>query len=457
MWLPRCHPEQSEGPAFPLLRVIALLLLCASAASAGILTGTVKNGTNGKPVANETVVLISLQGGMQELTSTKTDAGGHYEFNRPEIGQGPLLVKVTYQTVGYFQPVPPGRTTGDVTVYDSTSQAGSVQITSRTIIFQPNGQRLLVGEDFVVENNSNPPVSYANNKGTFEFGVPEGADLGQVSATSPGGMPLTQGTMDKGKNRYAIDFAIKPGETNFRVAYDLPYSGDKATVRPVIVAPAPRVMVAAPVGVQISGDGFSPSGSDQGFTLLTRQNLGPKDSFSISIAGAATLPAQNADAGQPAGRDAGNSAAPAGEAIQVISPRISSFQWIILGGMGLFFLAGFFFLMKQPQPATAAAALPAPVAPPQKKSRRDSAPASVAPAHAVPASADPDINPRSPSHNAAASVMQEAERGAQLNLEQLKDTLFRLELRRQAGTITDDDYARERSRIESLLRDLVRG
>ena len=43
------------------------------------------------------------------------------------------------------------------------------------------------------------------------------------------------------------------------------------------------------------------------------------------------------------------------------------------------------------------------------------------------------------------------------NLESLKDTLLRLELRRQAGTITDTEYALERGRAEQLLRDLVQG
>jgi hypothetical protein len=43
------------------------------------------------------------------------------------------------------------------------------------------------------------------------------------------------------------------------------------------------------------------------------------------------------------------------------------------------------------------------------------------------------------------------------SLDELKDTLFRLELRRQAGTISEEDYARERSRAEKILRDLVRG
>ncbi len=43
------------------------------------------------------------------------------------------------------------------------------------------------------------------------------------------------------------------------------------------------------------------------------------------------------------------------------------------------------------------------------------------------------------------------------DLDSLKDTLLRLELRRQAGTITDEEYALERGRAEQLLRDLVQG
>jgi hypothetical protein len=42
-------------------------------------------------------------------------------------------------------------------------------------------------------------------------------------------------------------------------------------------------------------------------------------------------------------------------------------------------------------------------------------------------------------------------------LDALKETIFRLELRRQAGTITEEEYAQERARTEKMLRDLVRG
>jgi hypothetical protein len=49
------------------------------------------------------------------------------------------------------------------------------------------------------------------------------------------------------------------------------------------------------------------------------------------------------------------------------------------------------------------------------------------------------------------------DRAVSSSLDELKDALFRLELRHQAGTITADDYARERQRIDEKLRDLVQG
>jgi len=59
----------------------------------------------------------------------------------------------------------------------------------------------------------------------------------------------------------------------------------------------------------------------------------------------------------------------------------------------------------------------------------------------------------------AASANSVAEVNAQVSasLDSLKETIFRLELRKQAGTISEEEYARERARVEKLLRDLVRG
>ena len=62
-----------------------------------------------------------------------------------------------------------------------------------------------------------------------------------------------------------------------------------------------------------------------------------------------------------------------------------------------------------------------------------------------------------PAPAAATDVAAGIDREVRGSLDELKDTLFRLELRREAGTISEEDYARERERVQKTLRDLVRG
>jgi hypothetical protein len=56
-----------------------------------------------------------------------------------------------------------------------------------------------------------------------------------------------------------------------------------------------------------------------------------------------------------------------------------------------------------------------------------------------------------------ASSLAEVDAAIGTSLDALKERLFRLELRRQAGTISDEEYSRERAQAEKVLRDLVRG
>ena len=58
--------------------------------------------------------------------------------------------------------------------------------------------------------------------------------------------------------------------------------------------------------------------------------------------------------------------------------------------------------------------------------------------------------------NGAASL-KELDVAIGTSLDGLKERLFRLELRRQAGTISEEEYALERASTEKVLRDLVRG
>jgi hypothetical protein len=58
---------------------------------------------------------------------------------------------------------------------------------------------------------------------------------------------------------------------------------------------------------------------------------------------------------------------------------------------------------------------------------------------------------------AASPTIDDVDAAVGSSLDSLKDQIFRLELRRQAGTISEEEYAQERARAEKVLRDLVRG
>jgi len=95
---------------------------------------------------------------------------------------------------------------------------------------------------------------------------------------------------------------------------------------------------------------------------------------------------------------------------------------------------------------TIVGAMPLPSAPGARSKRKrsfDSAPLSSARTDAAAASADDGTG--------VAVVQREVEQG----LDGLKDKLFRLELRRQAGTVSEEEYLRERTQTEKILRELV--
>jgi len=215
------------------LRVVLVMLLTlsvAGVAEAGTVSGVVRNATKGSVAAGVDVILIQLQGGMETVANTKTDAQGRYQLEHPSIGLQPMLVRVNYRGVNFHQALPPGRNIADVEVFEQTTNASAMQVASRVIVLQPDGPQLEVGEEYAVENHSKPPMAHYKSDGNFEFQLPEGGELKQVSAWGPAGMPVVQGTIDKGGRRQAIAFAFRPGKNGVRLSYQMPYATNQATL-----------------------------------------------------------------------------------------------------------------------------------------------------------------------------------------------------------------------------------
>ena len=417
-----------------LFHLAALLLLVASAAQAGTVTGIVHNGTNSnKAAAGVDVLLIQLQGGMQVVANTKTDSDGRYHFDYPGIGQGPMLIRAVYRGVFFHQPLVPGTSTVDVTVYEPTTNPAAIQVPLRLLVFQPNGEKLMVGEEYSVQNNSNPPAAYFKQEGNFEFTIPQGAELDQVSTFGPSGMPVRQGTIDKGKGRYAISYAFQPGQNGVRISYILPYTGNQAQLRESSTYDAQRVLLVIPPTMQVASAGFSAAGTEQGYNVFSKESMKAGNGFDVTVSGTAPPPADasasSSSPDQVNGRDSGPETT-----IETAPARLDDEKWILLGGLAAIFAVGVGLLLRKPVPEVESAPAPPPV-PKGRKAQR------AAQAKAAPAAPAPPVE----------RVQQEVNS----NLDSLKDTLLRLELRRQAGTITDAEYALERGRAEQLLRDLV--
>jgi hypothetical protein len=477
------HPSPTIGRRSIAVLVLLLLAIAAAAPTtkAGTLTGTVKNGTTGQLAAGADVILIQLQGGMQPVANTKTDAQGHFHFDNPQLGTGPMLVRVVYKGVNYHEPITPGKMSVEIEVFEPTNDPKSFNVANHAIILQPNGADLMVGEEYMIANKTQPPLAFYRADGSFDFTLPDGADFNQASAWGASGMPVVQGTIDKGKNRMAIAFPFRPGESGVRLSYKVPYAGNHVTLRNVSQYSSERLIIAAPPTVQISGPGITAAGQDQGFNVYMRDNVAANAPVEINVSGTAPMPSASQGGGVPAGgssaaasaddsqnpsvnsrADAASADAPSASATTVPA-RLDGLKWILTGGFVSIFILGFAYLWLRPQPAGTSdgawvteAEVPTP-RPAKQSAVRLAQQAATYATETAPAAVSASAPISSVPSRGAAETIADVDNQVQGSLDDLKNNIFRLELRRQAGTISEEDYTRERTRVEKALRDLVRG
>ncbi len=197
-------------------------------------------------------------------------------------------------------------------------------------------------------------------------------------------------------------------------------------------------MVASPT-VQVSGDGLTPAGQEQGMSIYERAVVPANTAIAVNLSGTAPPPsaAGGADAGPQGGRDAEQGGAAAVTAsIQQIPGRLDVLKLPLVAGFIGVFALGALLLARKPVTVVASVAAGA--------IQTTSAP-------------KPAKTQNSAAFRQPQASLAEVDAAVNTSLDSLKDTLFKLELRRQAGTISEEEYARERARAEKILRDLVRG
>lgn len=422
-----------------LISVIIALLLSALG-SAQTLTGTVKNATTGKPAAGDEVVLLSLSQGMEEAGRTKSDAKGNFSF-KLDNAQGPHLVRVIHQEVTYHRMAPPGTTSVEVEVSDVAKRVEGISVVADIMRIQVEQGQLEVMRAFAVQNDSKPPRTQMNER-NLEFYVPEGAQIVEGSAMTAGGQPINSSPVpvDDKKTRYAFVFPLRPGTTQFQVAYQVSYTGS-ANVDPKSIYPLQHFVAILPKSMQFTAAPSTkyqpmndPQQPDANVQVASGAGLGQSLAFKIS--GEGTLQARQENAGQPGESGAQADNRPGGglgPPIDAPDP-LQKYRWYILGGFAAALVIGGVFVASRQQAAGRAARA----------------------AGSMPIDEDITI-PESPAREARAPQTRQPVAAAprsssSMLLEGLKEELFQLEVDHKQGRISQQEYEKTKAALDQTLQ-----
>jgi len=416
---------------------VALLVFCSSLLSAQTLTGTVKNATTGKPAVGDDVVLLSLGQGMEETGRTKTDAKGNFSF-KLDNGGGPHLVRAIHQDVTYHRMAPPGTTSVQLDVYDVGSKIEGVTVVADIMRIQADQGQMDVMRAFAVQNSSKPPRTQMNER-NLEFVVPAGAKIIQAEATTQNGNPLNVSPVpEKGDNtRYGFNFPLRPGITQFEVEYELPYAGS-ANVDPKSLYPLQHFVAIVPKAMQFMaapGTNYQPMNDPQqpDATVQVASGATVGSTLAFKVVGQGTLQARGESGGQEQGGGPQAESRPGGGLGPPIDapPPTQKYQWWILGGLAATLTAGGIFVASQQQ-AT------------QRKARAAAKDYSVQ-------LEEEDITSALP-----ASRRSGVSSGSPAILDALKEELFQLEIERQEGRISQQEYEESKAALDHTLQRALR-
>ncbi len=446
---------------FITLVIPLVLLLLSTFASAQTLTGTVKNSTTGKPSAGDDVVLLSLSQGMQESGRTKTDAKGNFSFKLDDA-QAPHLVRAIHEGVTYHRMAPPGTTSVEVEVYDVAKKVEGIEVVADIMRVQAEQGQLEVMRGFAVQNNSKPPRTQMNER-NLEFFVPEGAQIAESEAMTAGGQPIKSAPVpvDDKKTRYAYLFPLRPGTTQFQLAYQLPYTGS-ANIDPKSLYPLQHFVAILPKGMQFAGApgaNFQPMNDPQQPDANVQVASGAKlgQTLAFKVTGEGTLEARQENAGQPGegGQSSGQAAESRpggglGPPIDAPNP-LQKYQLYILGGFALALVAGGIFVASRQQAAQRAAVAQGAVAHGSTEEEELFVSAEVA---ASSGARSVSIPPRS----GKTGVGSASRPSSSMLFEGLKEELFQLEVEHKQGHISQEEYEKTKAALDQTLqRALKRG
>ena len=340
---------------FCVQRMLSVLILLVSFSTAALgadsITGAVRNQTNGQPSVGDEVVLIGLDGGMQEEARAKTDAQGGFTLPVPDARK-PYLLRVVHQRVDYDQRVFAGAALS-ISVFDAAARVRGVTGSIEILRTGTNGKLLHVSDLYEIKNESNPPQTQTGEN-TFEVYLPTTAKIDSVLAAGPGnvGEVIFASPVLGEPGHYTVSFPLRPGATKFAFKYDLPYGG-RAVFRTRLKYPLQQLAVMIPPTMKFSSrspvfETLATGNANYQVQVANQLKEGKGPGFEVSGTGALPpLADQGKSQARPQSTPVRSPKASAPGRALLGTGRIDSrmehpqahSQWLVLGGLVAFLLA----------------------------------------------------------------------------------------------------------------------
>lgn len=233
------------------------LLLCFStvALRADDIRGSARNESRSQPAAGDEVILVRLDGGMQEEARAKTNGRGEFTFHLKYPGK-PYVVQVVHQGVAYERPASASDVVS-IQVFDVVPHVQGVTGSIEIFRAETNGNLLHVSDMYEIKNQSNPPLTRAGEH-TFEVYLPANAKISSVWAAGPAniGVFISAVPISGEPGHYAVSFPLRPGATKFAFVYNVAYDGH-AAFRTKHAYPLRQFAVMIPPGMKFSSHSAS--------------------------------------------------------------------------------------------------------------------------------------------------------------------------------------------------------
>jgi len=411
-------PNQSGDKLLIVRRFVALIccLFFSTVVFAAQVTGTVTNATIGKPAAGDEVTLLSLNGGMQETSSAKTDAQGKFTLDEPDATVD-HLIRVSHGGTFYYKAVPVGTRTSDINVYDAAAKVDNILEDGHVFQMQTGNGQLEVSEKYLLRNESSPPRTRMGDH-SFEIELPPGAQLVDSMAAGPGGMPVKVLPVPlKKKNHYGLPYPLRPGKTEFRINYKVPYSGSFD----FIVSPETSLAelgIILPKSMKLAANGFTQDNDEAGMSVFFTKDVSAAQPVKFSVSGEGVAPREAQE--PPAPGEGAPQRSPTGA-----TGENSGSRWYLIGLFFGLLVGGAIVVFRKVKRGSSNAADQSGDRKAKRASKGRFGKTEVATPHAT---SDGSM------------------------LEALKEELFQLETDRLEGRISQKDYETSKAGLDTLIR-----